>query len=59
MSPRTGRPKIENPKDTVLRVRLDKETVADLKECAETLQTNCSEVVRKGIQLVKSEIQKK
>lgn len=59
MSPRTGRPKVENPKDTVIRVRLDKETVDDLKECAETLQTTNSEIVRKGIQLVKSEIQKK
>ncbi|MCX4384275.1 MAG: hypothetical protein OSJ39_00580 [Clostridia bacterium] len=59
MSPRTGRPKIENPKDTMVRVRLDKESVEDLKVCAETLQTNNSEVIRKGIQLLKSEIQKK
>ncbi len=58
MSPKMGRPPIENPKDTVLRVRLDKETVHDLKQCADTLQTNCSEVVRKGIQLVKSQIEK-
>ncbi len=59
MSPKTGRPPIEKPKDYMLRVRLDKETVEDLKECAKTLQTNNSEIVRKGIQLVKSEIQKK
>lgn len=59
MSPRTGRPKIENPKNTMIRVRLDKEAVDDLKECAEALQTSNSEIVRKGIQLVKSEIQKK
>lgn len=59
MSPKSGRPPIENPKDYMLRVRLDKETVEDLKECAETLQTNNSEIVRKGIQLVKSQIQKK
>ena len=59
MSPRTGRPKSENPKDTVIRVRLDKETVEDLKECTETLQMNTSAIVRKGISLVKSQIQKK
>lgn len=59
MSPRTGRPPSENPKNTVIRVRLDKETVEDMKQCAEALQTNCSDVVRKGIQLVKSQIQKK
>lgn len=59
MSPKTGRPPIDNPKDFMLRVRLDKETVEDLKQCADTLQISNSEVVRKGIQLVKSEIQKK
>lgn len=59
MSPKMGRPPIEKPKDFMLRVRLDKETVEDLKECAESLKTNNSEIVRKGIQLVKSEIQKK
>ena len=59
MSPKTGRPLVENPKDFMLRVRLDKKTVDTLKECAETLQTTNSEIVRKGIQLVKSEIQKK
>lgn len=59
MSPRTGRPKIENPKDTMIRVRLDKGAFEDLKECAEILQTNNSEVIRKGISLVKSQIEKK
>ena len=59
MSPKTGRPPIENPKDYMLRVRLDKETVEDLKECADALQTNNSEIVRRGIQLVKSQIEKK
>ena len=39
MSPRTGRPKAQNPKDTVIRVRLDKETTEELKECAAELQT--------------------
>ena len=59
MSHRTGRPKAQNPKDTVIRVRLDKETTEELKECAAELQTSNSEVVRMGIKLVKSQIQKK
>ena len=59
MSPKTGRPPIESPKDYMLRVRLSKETVEDLKKCAVSLNTSNSEVVRKGIQLVKSQIEKK
>lgn len=59
MSPRTGRPKSENPKDTIIRVRMDKETMDAMKECAEELNTTSSEVVRKGVFLVKSQIQKK
>ena len=50
MSPKTGRPPIENPKDYMLRVRLDKETVEDLKECADALQTNNSEIVKSKIE---------
>ncbi len=59
MSPRTGRPKSENPKGNAIRVRLDKDTENALIECAEVLQTSNSEVVRKGIWLVKSQIEKK
>lgn len=59
MSPKTGRPPKENPKGFMLRVRIDEETLKDLNECASTLETSNSEVVRKGISLVKSEIQKK
>ena len=31
MSPRTGRPKSDNSKDTMLRVRIDEETVNKLE----------------------------
>lgn len=58
MSPRTGRPPIDKPKDTMFRVRLDEESVQDMKECADKLNTTCSDVVRKGIQLVKKQIEK-
>lgn len=59
MSPRTGRPKSDNPKSTVLRVRVDEDALEVLDECAQSLNTNKSEIVRKGIYLVQSEIQKK
>ena len=56
MSPRTGRPPSENPKDKRLQVRVDEETVKDLDECAEKLKLDRSKVVRKGIQLVKKSL---
>ena len=39
----------DNPKDFMLRVRLDQETLEQLDECCEAEQLSRSEVVRKGI----------
>lgn len=58
MSPKTGRPKIENPKDTMLRVRLDDVYCEKLDKCAKSLNLSKSEVVRKGIDLVEQSIKK-
>ncbi len=48
---------MENAKDTMFRVRLDDKTIEDLDFCAKSLDTTKSEIVRKGIKLVKSEIE--
>lgn len=56
MSPRTGRPKIENPKDIQLKIRADQQTIDDLVFCCEKLQKTKSDVIRLGIQKVKSEV---
>lgn len=56
MSPKTGRPKVENPKDTMLRVRLDEGYCRKLNKCAESLNMSKSEIVRKGIDLVEQSI---
>lgn len=50
MSPRTGRPKSDNSKDTMLRVRIDEETVNKLEIVSKELSITKSEVVRKGIE---------
>ena len=50
MSPRTGRPKLDNPKATRIGVRLDEDTVKKLDEIAESRNETRSEVVRKGIE---------
>lgn len=59
MSPRTGRPKSENPKNIQIKFLADKSTVEDLEACCEALQKNKSDVIRLGIQKVKSEIGQK
>lgn len=57
LSAKMGRP-TDSPKNTMIRVRLDAESVANLKTCAETLNISMSDVVRKGINLVMAEIKK-
>lgn len=57
--PRTGRPRKDNPKDTRIQVRIDKETLKKLDKCAEEKNTTRSEVIREGIDLVNDELKKK
>ncbi len=59
MSPKTGRPLKDNPKDKRIQIRLDKETLETLDKCAKVNSTTRSEVIRQGIGLVYAEIQKK
>lgn len=53
-----GRPKSENPKSTQLAVRLDKETLEKLDECAEAYQETRVQVIRRGIEKLFSELKK-
>lgn len=55
MSPRTGQKIKDNPKDFMLRTRLDSETLEKLDYSAEKFGISRSEVVRNGIE---SEYQK-
>lgn len=58
MSPRTGKPKAENPKDIQLKIRADKQTIEDLDFCCEKLDKTRSDIIRLGIQKVRSEVEK-
>lgn len=52
MSPRTGRPKVDNPKRNDIKVRLDDNTTRELdKYCSENGITR-AEAIRKGINLL-------
>ncbi len=59
MTPRTGRPKSENPKDARIGVRLDEETVRKLDEVANIKHESRSQVIRRGIEREYEDINKK
>lgn len=59
MSPRIGRPPKENPKDIRIQIRLDKEYIHKLDECAKRDGSTRSGIIRKGIDLMYSDGDKK
>ena len=58
MVAKKGRPVLENPKDYMLRVRMDEQTLQQLDECCEAENLSRSDVVRKGIQEQHSKLKK-
>ena len=58
MSPRTGRP-TKNPKSVRLEIRMTQEESNLLEECVKYLNTTKTDVINKGILLVKKEIESK
>lgn len=52
MSPKTGRPKSDNPKCIDIKVRIDNEMNKKLIEYALKHNVSRTEVIRKGIELV-------
>lgn len=54
MSPRTGRPKSDNPKSNPIHVRLDKETKKILDDYCSQESITMTEGIRRGIQVLKS-----
>lgn len=58
MVAKKGRPVSDNPKDFMLRVRLDQETLGQLDECCEVEGVSRSEIVRRGIQEQHGKIKK-
>ena len=58
MSPRTGRPKVENPINVRTGVRLDAETMKKLEAYCQKHGITKGEAIRKGIHLLLAEEQK-
>lgn len=60
VSPRTGRPiKGTSKRDKSLQLRMSQEELNLLDECAKRLKESRTDVVNRGIQLVKKELDKK
>lgn len=55
MSPRTGRPKAEKPKEIRYSIRLDVETEEKLQEYCKKHEITRGEAVRQGIYLLLSQ----
>lgn len=58
MSP-AGRPRSDNPKKVRLEIRLTESENKLLEECAKRLCTTKTEVINKGIELVRKNIDEK
>ena len=58
MSPRTGRP-TSNKKTERLEIRLTPDEAKLLQTCSDELKITKTEVINRGIQLVKAELDKK
>ena len=55
MSPRTGRPPIENPKSERITIRIDSERSKILEDCAKHFGISKTEVLSRGIDLMEIE----
>lgn len=58
MSPRTGRPKIENPKSLQYRIRLTEEEAQKLDYCCEKTGLTKADVLREGLERIYQEVKK-
>ncbi len=58
MAPKRGRPRKENPKNIELGIRLTQQKADDLQQCADLLGITRTEVIERGIELVKKSLRK-
>lgn len=58
MSPRTGRPPKDNPRNVNLNLRLTDQEAKDIQECADILKISRTDAIMRGIQLLKEAVKK-
>ncbi|WP_295764447.1 CopG family transcriptional regulator [uncultured Oscillibacter sp.] len=59
MSRPRGRPPIDDPKSVRFEIRMTEEQDKTLRECAERLQVTRTDVINKGIAMVKAALDEK
>lgn len=57
MSPKIGQKIKDNPKNVRLDLRLTKKEAEDLRYCADKLGTSRTDVINRGVQKIKKEIE--
>jgi uncharacterized protein (DUF1778 family) len=57
MSPRTGRPPKESPRNVNLNIRITKEESERIQNCADKLNMTRTDAIMKGIGMVEKEIE--
>lgn len=57
MSPRTGRPPKENPRNVNLNIRITKEESRRIQNCADKLSMTRTDTIMKGIEMVEKEVE--
>ncbi len=57
MSPRTGRPPKENPRNINLNIRITKEESERIQNCADKLNMTRTDTIMKGIGMVEKEVE--
>lgn len=59
MSPRTGRPPKDNPRNVNLNIRITRGEAERIQQCANKLNVTRTDAIMKGIELVEKEIEQK
>jgi len=59
MSPRTGRPPKENPRNVNLNIRITKDEAEMIRDCANKLEITRTDVIIKGVKMVRDDLNKK
>lgn len=52
MSPRTGRPKVDNPRKNQTKIRTTDEELKKIEFCAKELNLSKTDVILKGVDMV-------
>ncbi len=58
MNAKLGRPKLENPRNKSLNLRLREDELDLIKECSDKLKLTRTDTIMKGIKKLKKELEK-